>query len=277
MRLSPALLAVVCAFVLVGSAGAASSSVTADPRVVTLGDLFNVTICGLSASAGGYYEIECTDEEALEAAARRQVPVGDYVDAEHDGRSDQRQAEDAQRVARARQAAVARALLALGLLNLAALLGRGVVASALVALYLYAAMLALEPILVYALTSPTLSRSSLLANNAVALKERIGSVLRFVGAVAWLYLTLGAVGLRSAAIESLRALLRTGVSVGALSLSVGAVLAFVGAIVHSQSTRQLESSIARSKGSALAIGIRELPNSGDRNHAMDRHSGRKAA
>ena len=58
MRSSSVLLALVCALVLLGSARAAGSGVTADPGVVTLGDTFTVTICGLTAGQGGYYEIE---------------------------------------------------------------------------------------------------------------------------------------------------------------------------------------------------------------------------
>jgi potassium efflux system protein len=114
-----------------------------------------------------------------------------------------------------------------GWANLATLLGRGIIAGAIAALYLYAAVTALEPILIYALTAQPLRRSALFDRNAVVLQRRVQRGLPWVGAILWLYLVLGAVGMRSTAADALRGLLQAGVSVGALSLSVGAVLAFV--------------------------------------------------
>jgi potassium efflux system protein len=114
-----------------------------------------------------------------------------------------------------------------GWTNLATLLGRGIVAGAVAALYVYAAVIALEPLLIYVLTSPTLRRSHLFERNTAVVRHRVERGLRWLGAVLWLYIVLQAVGLRSSAGEALRALLQMGVSVGALSLSIGAVLAFV--------------------------------------------------
>jgi potassium efflux system protein len=114
-----------------------------------------------------------------------------------------------------------------GWANLAALLGRGIVASAIVALYVYAGTVSLEPVLVYVSTSPTLRRSHLFERNTAALQRSVERGLRWLGAGLWLYLVLRAVGLRNSAADALRALLQVGVSVGALSLSLGAVLAFL--------------------------------------------------
>lgn len=133
------------------------------------------------------------------------------------------------RAANLAMVALALALLAEigGWTNLAAVLGRGILASGLTALYLYAAALALTALLAYALASPAVRRSHVVDRNQALLQRRVERGLRWLGVGLWLYLVLGALGLRSAAAEGLRALLRAGVSVGALSLSLGGVLAFV--------------------------------------------------
>jgi small-conductance mechanosensitive channel len=114
-----------------------------------------------------------------------------------------------------------------GWTDLATVLGRGILASGLAGLYVYAAVLALSALLAYALASPTLRRSHVVDRNQTLLQRRVERGLRWLGVGLWLNLLLGALGLRSAAAEALRALLRAGVSVGALSFSIGGVLAFV--------------------------------------------------
>jgi small-conductance mechanosensitive channel len=114
-----------------------------------------------------------------------------------------------------------------GWTDLATVLGRGIVASALAGLYVYAAVIVLEALLGYALASPTLRRSHLVDRNQTLLQRRIERGLQWFGVGLWLYLLLGGLGLRSAVADSLRALLRASVSVGALSFSIGGVLAFV--------------------------------------------------
>mgnify|MGYP001396179037 CR=1 FL=1 len=125
--------------------------------------------------------------------------------------------------------ALALALLAgiAGRTALATLLGRGILASAMAALYIYAAVIALAALLDYALASPTLRRSHLIDHNQILLQRRIERGLRWLGVGFWLNLVPGALGLRGAAADALHALLQAGVSVGALSLSIGGVLAFV--------------------------------------------------
>ncbi len=114
-----------------------------------------------------------------------------------------------------------------GWTDLATVLGRGIVASALAGLYVYAAVIVLEALLGYALASPTLRRSHLVDRNQTLLQRRIERGLQWFGVGLWLYLLLGGLGLRTAVAEALRALLRASVSVGALSFSIGGVLAFV--------------------------------------------------
>lgn len=114
-----------------------------------------------------------------------------------------------------------------GWTDLGALLGRGILASAVTAVYVYAGVIALTGILTYSLASPTLRRSYVVDHNQTLLQRRMEHALLWLGVGLWLHLVLGALGLRSAAIEALRALLQAGVAVGELSLSLGGVLAFV--------------------------------------------------
>jgi len=111
--------------------------------------------------------------------------------------------------------------------TLATLFGRGILTSTYAALALYAAAVTLEPLLVSVLTSPTLRRSDLFERNKNVLPLRVERWLPRLVVVLWLYLALRAAGLSNSANDALRALLRTGVSVGALSLTIGGVLAFV--------------------------------------------------
>jgi small-conductance mechanosensitive channel len=110
---------------------------------------------------------------------------------------------------------------------LATLLGRGIIASAIAGLYIYAAALALAALLAYGLASHTVRRSKLLGRNTANLQRRAEYVLRWLGAGVWVYLVTTALGLRSASADALARVLDAGVSVGALSLSIGGVLAFV--------------------------------------------------
>jgi len=114
-----------------------------------------------------------------------------------------------------------------GWADLSAVLGRSILASALTALYVYAAVIALEALLAYALVSPTLRRSHLVVRHQTLLQRRIERGLRWLGVGVWITLVLRTLGLSNAAADALRALLQAGVSVGALSLSIGGVIAFV--------------------------------------------------
>ncbi len=114
-----------------------------------------------------------------------------------------------------------------GWTKLATLAGRAILASAISFLYIYAVVIVLSAALAYVLTSSTLRRSHLFERNTAVVQRRAERGLLWLGAGLWLYLLLIALNLRSTAAEVLRAVLRMGVSVGALSLSIGDVLAFV--------------------------------------------------
>lgn len=125
--------------------------------------------------------------------------------------------------------------------SLAALIGRGVLACGVGALYVYATTISLEALCAYALASPTLRRSRFVDRNQPLVQRWTAVALRCLGALLWCRLALSSLGVRDLAGGAIRALLQAGVSVGALSLSIGGVLAFtitlaaamlVGRIVH---------------------------------------------
>jgi small-conductance mechanosensitive channel len=133
------------------------------------------------------------------------------------------------RAARVAMGGLALALLADvgGWTYLATLLGRGIVAGTVSALFVYAAVIALSALVGYLLASHTARRSHVLGRNTAVLQRRAERALRWVGAILWLYLLATALALRGAVAGAAAALLGAGISVGALSLSVGGVLAFV--------------------------------------------------
>jgi small-conductance mechanosensitive channel len=135
----------------------------------------------------------------------------------------------ARRAAKVAALGLALALLAElgGWANLATLLGRGILAAAVLAVILYAAVLGLEPVLVRGLSTAVFQRSHLFARNTAVLARRVRYALCWLGAAAWIALVLRAVGMRDTVSQMLGTLLQSGVSVGSLSLSIGAVLAFV--------------------------------------------------
>src|SRR5262249_41043269 len=133
---------------------------------------------------------------------------------------------DAPWLRRAAQLAILGLVLALmaeigGWTALAAVLGRGILASTLAAVYIYAGVIALTALLIYALASPTFRRSHVVDRNQTVLQRRLERGLPWLGVALWLVVVLRAVGLRSAAVAGLRTLLRASVTVGALSLSLG--------------------------------------------------------
>lgn len=133
-----------------------------------------------------------------------------------------------------RAAWVASGGLALGVLAevggwtyLATLLGRGVGGAAVGALYVCAAVVVLDAAVAYVLRLQPVRRSRLVARKTAVLQRHVGRALRAVGIVLWLYLLLGALGLRGQATDVLAALTAAGVSVGALTISIADVVAFL--------------------------------------------------
>ncbi|MCC6848418.1 MAG: mechanosensitive ion channel [Deltaproteobacteria bacterium] len=115
--------------------------------------------------------------------------------------------------------------------DLGALVGRGFMAAVIVAVFVHASVLGFEPVVVRALGTSWARRSRMLDRRRPVVRQRVGVGLRVVGVALWATLVLRAVGLYDVAIAGLRAVLGAGFSVGALSLSVGTLLAFVATFV----------------------------------------------
>lgn len=110
--------------------------------------------------------------------------------------------------------------------HLSALLGRGIVASAVVAVLVQAAVVGLGPIVLAIAAAPWLQRRRLLGSEAEVLARRVSQTLRWIGLFVWGVFVLRAIGLHWAAVRLVQDALALGFSVGALSISVGTLMAF---------------------------------------------------
>jgi small-conductance mechanosensitive channel len=108
--------------------------------------------------------------------------------------------------------------------ELATLLGRGAIVCVLLAVYVWAAVAGLDALFAWVLRPP---RWRPRLGQAALARRRAQRGVRWLGAAVWLYVVLGSVGLREPVLGGLRDLLAAGISVGALSLTLGGVLAFV--------------------------------------------------
>jgi small-conductance mechanosensitive channel len=111
--------------------------------------------------------------------------------------------------------------------TLAGLIGRSIIGGVTLGLALYAAVISLEALLVAASTWRALQRVHSLGRNAELLRRRATQLVRWLGVGLWLYLLLQILAVRDSVSEILVAVLQARLSVGALSLSVGGVVAFV--------------------------------------------------
>ena len=99
-------------------------------------------------------------------------------------------------------------------------LGRGGIVAALSAVYVWAAVSALDAVLVWMLHSPRWSR--MLRGGRLA-----GQLIHLGGAGVWVYLVIVILGQRDSVAHGLRTILDAGISIGALSVTLGGVLSFV--------------------------------------------------
>jgi small-conductance mechanosensitive channel len=118
-----------------------------------------------------------------------------------------------------------------GWVGLSALVGRGALVAVLAGVYVSAAVVAIDALLAWALRSPRWARFGMVQTEGQLSERRAGLLVRLLGVALWLYLVLGAIAVREITMDAVRVLLAAGVSVGALSLTVGGVLAFVLTIV----------------------------------------------
>jgi potassium efflux system protein len=103
--------------------------------------------------------------------------------------------------------------------RLSTMLGRGGIVAALSAVYVWVAVSALEALLVWTLHSPRWSR--LLRGSRLARQ-----LIHWGGAAVWVYLVIVTLGQRDFVARTLRTVLDSGISIGALSVTLGGVLSF---------------------------------------------------
>ena len=114
----------------------------------------------------------------------------------------------------------------LGYVALSNYLGRAALATAYLAIVLYAAAGILEGLISFALQIWPLSSLKVVQRHRVLLRARLGRVIYFVAFFGWLLLSLGAFSLRRPLLDRLSAIVNAEISVRALHFSLGGVLAF---------------------------------------------------
>ena len=115
---------------------------------------------------------------------------------------------------------------ALGYMQLSRYLQEAVADSAFAALVLYGGLQVLEALWAYLLRTRPIRRLQLVAHNRAILQRRGESLLGWLVAILWALVTLGNVRLLDPLVAALRGVLGAQATVGTLTLSLGAVLAF---------------------------------------------------
>lgn len=114
---------------------------------------------------------------------------------------------------------------------LATLTGRVVLAGGVTAVLLYTATISIEALVAFALASPLLRNSRFIDRNQELVQNWSAIGLRLAGLAYWLKIVLNSLGLTDLAREAVQAFLAAGVTAGAVSISVGGVLAFAMTLV----------------------------------------------
>jgi potassium efflux system protein len=114
-----------------------------------------------------------------------------------------------------------------GWTSLAALLGRGILVGATAGLYVYAIAISIEALFAYALASPALRASRFVDHNQALVQRWMSLGIRILAALYWANLVVNALGLSDIVADLVDRVFGAGISVGALSISLGGVLAFV--------------------------------------------------
>jgi small-conductance mechanosensitive channel len=116
---------------------------------------------------------------------------------------------------------------AVGNVSLARLLGSGILSSGYLALVLIAGRRLAQGLVIFLLRVPPLARLRMVQNHGARFEERAAALLRMLSVLGWAVGTLDYFGAMTPAIAGVRRILAAGVTVGALTLSLGDVLAFV--------------------------------------------------
>ena len=118
-----------------------------------------------------------------------------------------------------------------GYMRLALFVGAGLLGSIYVGLVLYAGMKVIDGLIVVGLRSRPLGELRMVQGHGPLLERRFRAVLRWLTVGGWVILALRHFGLWSATVSLAGAALAAEVQRGALSISLGAVVVFVGTVV----------------------------------------------
>ena len=116
---------------------------------------------------------------------------------------------------------------ALGYVSLGSLIGNAALGSAYLAIILYAAIRIADGLIMFASRVRPLALLGIVNRHRPLLRRRIHRVLRWVATLLWALFTLELLSLRVPLIERVKEVLAAQLTVGAFSLSLGDVLAFV--------------------------------------------------
>jgi small-conductance mechanosensitive channel len=114
-----------------------------------------------------------------------------------------------------------------GLSNLSDLLGNGTLRSTYAALLFYGMLKVAQSLVAYALVMRPLRLLRLVSRQRVLVRRHLDRALGLLAAAAWVYATLLVFGVARPLRDSLAGLLGAGLTVGALSISLGDVVVFV--------------------------------------------------
>jgi small-conductance mechanosensitive channel len=130
---------------------------------------------------------------------------------------------------------------AAGYMQLARLVGGGLLLTTYAVLLLYAGLRAADGLVAFALRVPPLSHLQFVRTHRTALRRHLHGVLRFAAVVLWVTLAAYAFNISDPLVEGSKRVLATDIGFGELTLTIGNLLAFVltivGAFVTSRALR----------------------------------------
>lgn len=114
----------------------------------------------------------------------------------------------------------------LGFANLAYLIGNGVLGSAYLGLVIYTAIQIVRGLIIFALRVPPLAGMAIVKNNRPIIRERSVKIVRWLGAIIWVFVTLNLFSIRQTIFGFVRSILAFSVNFGTIEISVGSVVLF---------------------------------------------------
>ncbi len=115
---------------------------------------------------------------------------------------------------------------ALGFVNLARIVGNGILGSAYIALILYTALQIAESLLIFAVRVRPFSTLGMVKTHRRMLLDKIQLGLRWLAFIAWIILTLNVLSIREPIFDFFRDILNAQLHLGSFQISLGDIIAF---------------------------------------------------